>query len=92
MDPSAKRRREPRGRSVVRPGLLAGGLGLMWFVQVQESPLPIDAPGWGVALIVAGRLAADFVGALVVVSVVRLGLAVVRLAVARWRAQRQLER
>jgi hypothetical protein len=91
MDPPAKRSRERRdsgGGGGIRPSLLAGGMALMWFVQFQGGLLPSDAPNWGMALVIAGRLAADFVGAAVLVAVARLGLAAARLALAHWRVQR----
>lgn len=85
---SGKRGRERRGSGGVRPYVLAGGLGLMWFVQGQQAAMPTEAPAWGLAMIVGGRLLADFVCALVVVSAVRLAFAAARLGIAQWRAQR----
>jgi len=69
--------------------LLAGGMGLMWFVEFQAGPLPSGVPGWGIALILAGRVFADFVGAALVVALARLSLATVRLAIATWQLQRR---
>ena len=69
--------------------LLASGLGLMWFVKFQAGPLPVGVPGWGVTLLLVGKLLADFVCAAVVVALVRLGLAVMRLGIANWRLMRR---
>jgi hypothetical protein len=91
MDPPANRPRERRGSSGIRPMLLAGGMALMWFVEFQGMALPINVPSWGMPLIIIGRLFADFVGAALVVALVRLGLAVTRLALAHWQAQRSGE-
>jgi hypothetical protein len=87
MAASTKTPRERRDKAGLRPGLLAGGMGLMWFVKFDAGPLPAGVPGWGVAALFAGRLLADCVGAAVAVAVVRLGLAAARLAIASWRRQ-----
>jgi hypothetical protein len=86
MDPPA-RRHNARGIKAVRPGLLAGGLGLMWFVLIQKGEIDADAPSWAIALIFVGRLFVDVVGAWLAVSVVRLMIALLRLAFSQWRAQ-----
>jgi hypothetical protein len=83
----AKRHRGPRG---IRPGFLAGGLALAWFAQGQEGGFPTGVPMWGIGLMLGGRLLADFVGALLVVSALRLILTFVRLLVVRWRAQSRM--
>jgi hypothetical protein len=88
MDPPAKRPREHRDGGGIRPVLLAGGIALMWFVQFQQAPAAADAPSWGLGLVFAGRLLADFVGASVAVTFVRLGLGAARVALAQWRVQR----
>jgi hypothetical protein len=59
----------------VRPCLLAGGLALLWFVQFQDVGVDGEAPIWGVALVIGLRLLADFIGAWVALSVLRLALA-----------------
>jgi hypothetical protein len=64
----------------MRPVLLAAGLGLYWFVEYQDAGGASDAPIWGYAMIVGVRLLADFVGAWVIVSGLRLILALGRLA------------
>jgi hypothetical protein len=74
---------------VVRPFLFAGGLALMWFVQFQETGVEADAPPWGVALVLVTRLLADFIGAWVVLSVLRLAIALGRRGLAQLRAQWQ---
>jgi hypothetical protein len=88
MAASTKTPRERGDKGGLRPMLLAGGMGLMWFVKYQAGPLPVGVPGWGVALLFVGQLLADFVCAAVVVAVARLGLAMVRLSIANWRLQR----
>lgn len=99
MASRSERRREKRGDkgssnggSSIRPMLLAAGLGLIWFAEFQDNTaVPTGAPDWAVAAIFGARLFADIVGALVLLSVLRLVLTVTRLAVVRWRLQRQLE-
>jgi hypothetical protein len=70
----------------MRPTLVAGGLGLLWYVQVQqEVGIEGDVPDWGLALIIATRLLVDFVGAWAIVSVVQLTVVAGRLLLACWR-------
>jgi hypothetical protein len=69
----------------VRPLLLAGVLGLMWFVLVQEGGIEDDVPGWGMPILLGVRLLADFVGGWVAVSLLQLLFNFVRLAVVRLR-------
>jgi hypothetical protein len=85
--PSAIRSIERRGGGI-RPALLAAGMALMWFVEFQGAAVPTDAPGWATALLLAGRLFADFVGAALVVAAARLILAAFRLGLTHWRLQR----
>ena len=75
----------------MRRYLLAGGLGLMWFVQVQNGAVEFDAPVWGIAAILAGRLLVDFVGAWVAISAVQLTFALGRLGLNHLRARGQQE-
>ena len=75
----------------MRRYLLAGGLGLMWFVQVQNGAIEFDAPVWGIAAILAGRLLADFVGAWLAISAVQLAFALGRLGLNHMRARGQQE-
>jgi hypothetical protein len=57
----------------VRPFLLAGGLALLWFAQFQGMGVDGNAPDWGIAAVMLARLLADFVGAWLFVSLLRLG-------------------
>jgi hypothetical protein len=66
-----------------RPLLLAGVLGLVWFVLVQEGGIEDDVPGWGMPILLGVRLLADFVGGWVVVSLLQLLFNFVRLAFVR---------
>jgi hypothetical protein len=75
----------------MRPFLLAGGLGLMWFVQVQDGGVDGDAPAWGIAIILGGRLLVDFVGGWLAVSVARLAFALFRTGLSQLRAYRRRE-
>jgi len=75
----------------MRPVLLAGGLGLMWFVLVQDGGGDGDAPAWGIAIILAARLVADFVGGWIVVSILRLFFAIGRIGLAHFRGHRHRE-
>lgn len=78
-------RSERRGTGRIRPIFLAAGIALMWFAEFQREGLEPDAPDWAVAVFFGGRLAADFVGSLVVVSLVQLCIALARLGFLRWR-------
>ncbi len=89
MARSPKGPSERRGGSGIRPALLACGIALMWFVEFQADPMLPGVPGWGVALVLGGRLLADFVCAVVTVSIARLGLAAARAVIANWRLARQ---
>ncbi len=71
----------------IRPLLLAGVLGLMWFVLVQEGGIQDDVPGWGMPIMLGVRLLADFIGGWVAVSVLQLLFNFVRLGLARLRAR-----
>jgi len=72
--------------------LLAVGLGLIWFAEFQDNAALLGgAPDWAVGAVFGSRLVADIVGAMVLLSLLRLVLTLVRLAVVRWRLQRQLE-
>jgi hypothetical protein len=75
----------------MRPYLLAGGIGLMWFVQVQEGGADGDAPAWGIAIILIGRLLVDFVGGWLAVSVGRLAFALCRSGLSQLRTYRHRE-
>ena len=70
----------------MRPFLLAGGLALLWFVQFQEVGVDGEARGWGVALVIGLRLLADFIGAWVALSVLRLAMALGRMGLIHMRA------
>lgn len=71
----------------MRPLLLSGGLALIWFVQFQVD-MEGDVPVWGAAAVIAIRLLADFVGAWLALSIVRLVFAAGRLGWMRLRAHR----
>jgi hypothetical protein len=88
MDSAALRRRKG---IALRPFLLAGGLGLFWFVEAQEGGLPTDAPAWGVVLILASRLFVDVVLGALLVSGVRVLLLLGRLGLTRWRMSKAVE-
>ncbi|GEM_PF-2727660 len=72
-------------RKPVRPLLLAGGLGLLWFARFQQGGAEPEAPAWGHWLILAAQLLADIVGAWIVVALAQLGIAVARVALAHLR-------
>lgn len=71
----------------IRPLLLAGVLGLVWFVVAQEGGIDDTVPNWGVPIVMGARLLADFIGGWVVVSAVRLLFGLVRLGLAQLRAR-----
>jgi hypothetical protein len=75
----------------MRRFLLAAGFGLMWFALVQDSATGTGAPIWGVAVILAVRLLADFIGAWLVLSTLQLVLTLGRLGLSRLRGQRPEE-
>ncbi|MBV9826686.1 MAG: hypothetical protein JO001_13590 [Alphaproteobacteria bacterium] len=83
---SAKKPAKSRQPGALRPVLLAGGLGLLWFAETPMAGLTDQGPMWSVSAIVGIRLLADFVGGWVVVSLLRLGVAIARYVISRTRA------
>jgi hypothetical protein len=79
------RRHNGSGTIVLRPFLLAGGLGLLWFVTAQEGGSAIQAPPWGMALVTASRLLVDVTGGALIVALLRILLALGRLGLTRLR-------
>jgi hypothetical protein len=75
----AKAPPKPKRGAAVRPVLLAVGLGLYWFVKYQDADGPADVPMWAYLTAVGARVAADVVGAWVVVSALQLALVLSRL-------------
>ena len=65
--------------------LLAGGLGLLWFAEFQDGRWPDDVSVSAAAITLVARIAADVVGAWVLISVARLGYVMARLGLARLR-------
>jgi len=66
--------------------LLAGGLGLLWFVMYQQGgPADEGGPVWSHAAVLGSRLLADFVGAWVVIALLQLVFALIRAAFAQFR-------
>lgn len=91
MNPPAKPGRHRHGFWGMRPTLVAGGLGLLWYVQVQqEGGIEGDIPSWGLALIITTRLLVDFVGAWAIVSLVQLTVISGRLLLVHWRQHQGL--
>jgi hypothetical protein len=89
MAKSARRpaNQPPKKRKAFRPVLLAGGLGLLWFVQYQQGgPAEDTGPVWSHAVVLGSRLLADFVGAWVVIALLQLVFALVRAAFAQLRS------
>ncbi|HWB48337.1 MAG TPA: hypothetical protein VG651_04445 [Stellaceae bacterium] len=87
--PAAKSSGGGRGGGI-KPVLLAAGLGLYWFVEYQDLGDTAPMPMWGYATAIGVRLLADFVGAWLIVSALRLVLALGRLGFAYlrgWMAQ-----
>jgi hypothetical protein len=72
----------------VRPFLLAAGLALMWFALFQDVDMEGDLPAWGFAAIFGTRFLADFIGAWLIVSLLRLAIALAQLAWVRLRTRR----
>jgi hypothetical protein len=72
----------------VRPFLLSAGLALMWFALFQDVEVVGDLPAWGVAAVLGTRCLVDFIGAWLVVSLLRLGITVAHLGWVRLRASR----
>ena len=72
--------------------LLAGGLGLLWFVQYQQGgPAAEGGPVWSHAAVLGSRLLADFVGAWVVIALVQLVFALIRAGFAQLRSDTDRE-
>jgi hypothetical protein len=67
-------------RGPLRPILLAAGLGLLWFVETPPPEYVEGAADWSFALLIGVRLLADFVGAWLVVSALRLAFNLTRYA------------
>lgn len=79
--------KEPPKRKAFRPMLLAGGLALLWFVIYQQGgPADEIGPAWSHAAVLGSRLLADFVGAWVVIALLQLIVALIRAALAQFRA------
>ena len=77
----------PPKRKAFRPMLLAGGLGLLWFVEYQQGGSAEEAgPAWSHGVVIGTQLLADFVGAWVAIALVQLVFALLRAAVAQLRA------
>jgi hypothetical protein len=77
---------------VFRPVLLAGGLGLLWFVQYQQGgPADEVGPAWSHMVVLGSRLLADFVGAWVVIALLQLVFALIRAAFAQLRSESDRE-
>ena len=74
---------------MVRPFLLASGLALLWFAQFQEVAVEGDAPVWGIAAVLLLRLLVDFIGAWLVLSVLRLVYMLARLGLIQLGAHRR---
>lgn len=87
MAKSAKRpAKEPPKRKAFRPMLLAGGLGLLWFVLYQQGGAADEGgPVWSHAAIMGSSLVADFVGAWVLIAVIQLIVALIRAAIVQLR-------
>jgi hypothetical protein len=82
----------PKTRKTFRPVLLAGGLGLLWFVQYQQGgPAEEAGPAWSHAVVLGSRLLADFVGAWVVIALAQLVFALIRLSFALLRSDSDRE-
>jgi len=78
---------QPKKRKAFRPALLAGGLGLLWFVQYQQGgPADEAGPVWAHGAVLGTRLIADIVGAWVVIAVAQLVVALGRQAFRQLRA------
>lgn len=70
-------------RKPLRPLLLAGGLGLIWFIEFQQPSLAPDGPAWSYGLVLGMRLLADLVCARVLIAVAQLLFVTGRLGLAR---------
>lgn len=84
----ARTARKPQKKGMQRPFrplLLAGGLGLLWFVEFQDAAVAEEMPAWSVPLVLGVRLVADVVGAWLLVSVLRLAVAAGQLGLTRLR-------
>jgi hypothetical protein len=66
--------------------LLAGGLGLLWFVQNQQGGAVEEVgPAWSHGVVLGTRLLADFVGAWVAIALIQLVFALIRATIAQLR-------
>jgi hypothetical protein len=69
----------------VRPFLLAAGLALTWFALFQDLKIEGDLPSWGIGAVLGSRFSVDLVYAWLAVTLLRLGLLLVRLGWVRLR-------
>lgn len=90
MARSAKPARKNKQQRAFRPLLLAGGLGLLWFVEFQDINFPEEIPAWSAAVVLAVRLLCDFVGAWLGVSLARLAVALGQLGLTHWQTRSEL--
>ncbi|HVC53084.1 MAG TPA: hypothetical protein VND87_13775 [Stellaceae bacterium] len=85
---SAKSQKAAPPRKPLRPVLLAGGLGLVWFIEFQQPVMALPGgPPWSYALVIGMRLLADVVCARLLIALAQLVFAAGRLGLARLRIQ-----
>lgn len=60
----------------------------MWFALSQDFEVGGNLPAWGLAAVLGTRCLVDFIGAWLIVSLLRLGVAVAHLGWIRLRSTR----
>ena len=61
---------------------------MMWFALFQDFEVEGNLPAWGIAAVLGTRCLVDFIGAWLVVSLLRLGVSFAHLGWIRLRAPR----
>ena len=61
---------------------------MMWFALFQDFEVEANFPAWGLAAVLGTRCLVDFIGAWLIVSLLRLGIAFAHLGWIRLRAPR----
>ena len=67
-----KKQADGAAPKVIKPVLLAGFIGLGWVALYRGDGSEIDAPDWGVFVILAVRLVVGFVGGWIAISLLQV--------------------
>jgi len=73
-----KKKAEGAEPKIIKPVLLAGFIGLGWVGLYHGDGSEIDAPDWGVFVVLAIRMLVGFVGGWIAISLVQLFIRAMR--------------